>query len=101
MNDITQAIPLPLTATDASGTAWKQNYVYGALGERISISYLPSADAGYDWEPLPGSSGAAPNTPGKTLYYLSDALGSALALPLRRHSFEPGSAIWRRRTGWC
>jgi len=28
----------------------------------------------------PGSSGAAPNTPEKTLYYLSDALGSALAL---------------------
>jgi len=80
VNDITQAIPLPLTATDATGTAWKQNYVYGALGERISMSYLPSADSDNGWEPQPGSSGAAPNTPAKTLYYLSDALGSALAL---------------------
>jgi len=80
VNDITLDIPAPLTATDATGTGWKQNYVYGAGGERISMSYLPSADANNGWEPQPGASGAAPNTTPKTLYYLSDALGSVLGL---------------------
>ncbi|WP_438349573.1 RHS repeat-associated core domain-containing protein [Paenibacillus sp. FA6] len=79
-NDITLSLPEPLMATDASGNKWKQSYVYGAGGERISMSYLPSADASTDWEPSPGASGAAGNTTPKTLYYMSDVRGSAIGL---------------------
>lgn len=78
--DITSPLPEPLYATDASGTKWVQSYVYGAAGERLSMSYLPSADSSTDWEPTPGASGAAPNTSPETLYYLNDMLGSPLAL---------------------
>lgn len=78
--DITSALPEPLYATDDSGTKWKQSYVYGAAGERLSMSYLPSVDTNYNWESAPGASGAAPNTKPETLFYLSDMLGSPLAL---------------------
>ncbi|WP_068786955.1 RHS repeat-associated core domain-containing protein [Paenibacillus phocaensis] len=78
--DLTRPWPEPLYATDASGTKWEQSYVYGAAGERLSMSYLPSADSNTDWEPTPGASGAAPNTAPETLYYLNDMLGSPLAL---------------------
>ncbi|MUG48053.1 hypothetical protein GNP95_24215 [Paenibacillus woosongensis] len=79
-NDITTSLPQPLFATDASGTKWKQSYVYGAGEERISMSYLPSADTSNNWEPTLGASGAAGNTAPETLFYLDDALGSPLAL---------------------
>ncbi|GAA0136291.1 hypothetical protein YSY43_31320 [Paenibacillus sp. YSY-4.3] len=79
-NDITTSLPQPLFATDASGTKWKQSYVYGAGEERISMSYLPSADTSNNWEPTPGASGAVGNTVPETLFYLDDALGSPLAL---------------------
>ncbi|WP_249043463.1 polymorphic toxin-type HINT domain-containing protein [Paenibacillus faecis] len=78
--DLTSPWPEPLYATDTSGTKWEQSYVYGAAGERLSMSYLPSADGKTDWEPTPGASGAAPNTAPETLYYLNDMLGSPLAL---------------------
>ncbi len=78
--DITSSLPEPLYATDASGTDWVQSYVYGANGERISMTYLPSADSSTAWEPTPGASGAAPNTAPETLYYLSDMQGSPLSL---------------------
>jgi len=79
-NDTTTVLPQPLYATDESGTDWKQSYVYGANDERISMSYLPSADESTDWEPVAGESGAAPNTTPETLYYLEDSLDSVLAL---------------------
>jgi len=79
-NDTTTVLPQPLYATDESGTGWKQSYVYGADDERISMSYLPSADESTDWEPVAGASGAAPNTTPETLYYLEDSQDTVLAL---------------------
>ncbi|WP_379157939.1 RHS repeat domain-containing protein [Paenibacillus sp. sgz5001063] len=45
------------------------------------MSYLASGDPSNDWEPTPGASGAsASGSAPKTLYYLSDALGSVIGL---------------------
>ncbi|GIO39643.1 hypothetical protein J41TS12_45040 [Paenibacillus antibioticophila] len=97
--DITSSLPEPLYAADVSGNKWEQSYVYGAGGERISMNYLPSADGSNAWEPVAGSSGAAPNTTPETLFYLNDMLGSPLALvsqdsevALRYHYDEFGIA---------
>ncbi|WP_159065800.1 RHS repeat-associated core domain-containing protein [Gorillibacterium timonense] len=78
-NDVTLSLPEPLEATGEEGSAWKQNYTYGANEERISMSYVSSADPNSGWEPTAGA-GATSNASPKTLYYLTDMLGSVLAL---------------------
>lgn len=98
-NDTTLSYVEPLMAI-SEDTNWKQNYTYGALGERISMSYLPSGDASNAWEPTPGASGANSGNVLTTLYYLSDVRGSALglmdpegAIAARYHYDEFGTAL--------
>ncbi|MBY9077096.1 hypothetical protein KIH86_04025 [Paenibacillus sp. HN-1] len=79
-NDITLSNPQPLMATGDTGQSWKQSYVYGAGEERISMTYRVSGDVSNDWEPTEGASGANADGTTKTLYYLSDALGSVIGL---------------------
>jgi RHS repeat-associated core domain len=67
-------------ATGDTGQSWMQSYVYGAGEERISMSCRVSGDASNDWEPTEGASGAHADGTTKTLYYLSDALGSVIGL---------------------
>ncbi|URN93493.1 MAG: RHS repeat-associated core domain-containing protein [Candidatus Pristimantibacillus lignocellulolyticus] len=88
-NDTTLSYVEPLMAISEDKN-WKQNYTYGALGERISMSYLPSGDPSNDWEPTPGASGANSGNALTTLYYLSDVRGSAIGL------MDPEGAIAAR-----
>lgn len=78
-NDTTLPYVEPVMATSADGS-WKQRYVYGALNERISMSYQPSGDVSNEWEAAPGLSGANRSGAYETLYYLSDIRGSAIGL---------------------
>jgi RHS repeat-associated protein len=78
-NDTTIPYVEPVMATSADGN-WKQRYVYGALNERISMSYQPSGDPGNEWEAVPGVSGADRSSAYETLYYLADIRGSAIGL---------------------
>ncbi|WNQ12224.1 polymorphic toxin-type HINT domain-containing protein [Paenibacillus aurantius] len=79
-NDVSLALPEPLMATEADETKWKETYTYGAGGERLSMTYLPAYDANNGWEPSPGAGGAEPGVAPRTLFYLTDALGSTLGL---------------------
>jgi len=88
-NDTTLNYVEPLMAMSEDKN-WKQNFTYGALGERVSMSYLPSGDPSNDWEPTPGASGANSGNALTTLYYLSDVRGSAIGL------MDPEGAIAAR-----
>ncbi|GAA4856161.1 hypothetical protein GCM10023310_39130 [Paenibacillus vulneris] len=79
-NDVSLGLPEPIMVTEADETKWKQSYVYGAGGERISMTYLPAYDANNGWEPTPGAGGAEPGVAPRTLFYLNDALGSTIGL---------------------
>lgn len=79
-NDVSLALPEPIMVTEADETSWKETYVYGAGGERISMTYLPAYDSNNGWEPTPGAGGAEPGTAPRTLFYMNDALGSTLGL---------------------
>jgi RHS repeat-associated protein len=86
-NDVSLANPEPLQVTDKdqlSGASdfyrWKQTYAYGVGGERISMTYLPAYDANNGWDPHDGTAGAEPGVAPRTLFYLNDALGSAVGL---------------------
>ncbi|WP_367903402.1 RHS repeat domain-containing protein [Paenibacillus sp. PL2-23] len=79
-NDVSLALPEPLQVTEADPTKWKETYVYGAGGERLSMTYLPAYDANNGWEPAPGAGGAEPGVQPKTLWYMHDALGSVIGL---------------------
>jgi len=79
-NDASLALPETLQVTEADSTKWKQSYVYGAGGERLSMTYLPAYDANNGWEPTPGAGGAEPGVQPKTLWYMQDALGSTIGL---------------------
>lgn len=79
-NDISLALPEPLQATEADGTPWKESYVYGAGGERLSMTYLPAYDPNNGWEPTPGEGGAEPDAIPKTLWYMQDAIGTTIGM---------------------
>ncbi|XEC95221.1 hypothetical protein AB6A23_01165 [Paenibacillus tarimensis] len=74
------ALPEPLQVTEADSTKWKETYVYGAGGERLSMTYLPAYDDNNGWEPTPGAGGAEPGVQPKTLWYMQDSLGSVIGL---------------------
>ncbi|MCJ8014565.1 DUF6531 domain-containing protein [Paenibacillus sp. KQZ6P-2] len=79
-NDVSLALPEPLQVAETDDSKWKQSYVYGAGGERLSMTYLPAYDDNNGWEPSPGEGGAEPGTQPKTLWYMQDALGSVMGL---------------------
>ncbi|WP_373231853.1 DUF6531 domain-containing protein [Cohnella sp.] len=79
-NDVSLALPEPIQVTESDPTKWKETYVYGAGGERVSMTYLPAYDHDNGWEPSPGAGGAEPGASPKTLYYMADGLGSALGV---------------------
>ncbi|MEC0147840.1 DUF6531 domain-containing protein [Paenibacillus alginolyticus] len=86
-NDVSLANPEPLQVTDKdqlSGSndfyRWKESYTYGAGGERFSMTYLPAYDANNGWDPHDGTAGAEKGIAPRTLWYLNDALGSAVGL---------------------
>ncbi|AIQ14551.1 hypothetical protein PDUR_23675 [Paenibacillus durus] len=79
-NDVSLALPEPLQVTEADSSKWKESYVYGAGGERLSMTYLPAYDDNNGWEPTPSDGGAEPGVQPKTLWYMQDALGSTLGL---------------------
>ncbi|MCU6708863.1 RHS repeat-associated core domain-containing protein [Paenibacillus sp. J5C_2022] len=69
-----------LTHVEVDSTKWKETYVYGAGGERLSMTYLPAYDSNNGWEPTPGAGGAEVGVQPKTLWYMQDALGSVIGL---------------------
>jgi len=79
-HDASLALPEVIQVSENDPSKWKQTYVYGALGERISMTYLPAYDHDNGWEPSPGEGGAEPGVTPKTLYYLQDILGSNIGL---------------------
>ncbi|WP_147381843.1 RHS repeat-associated core domain-containing protein [Paenibacillus nanensis] len=78
-NDVSMALPEAIQITGDNASEWKETFVYGAGGERVSYTYLPAYDANNGWEPTTGVSGTNAGAP-KTLWYLTDALGSTLGL---------------------
>ncbi|GIO66603.1 hypothetical protein [Paenibacillus cookii] len=56
-NDVSLELPEPLQAAETDDSKWKQSYVYGAGGERLSMTYLPAYDPNNGWEPVPGDGG--------------------------------------------
>ncbi|WP_410514431.1 DUF6531 domain-containing protein [Paenibacillus sp. BR2-3] len=79
-NDVSLALPELIEVAEADSSKWKQTYVYGAGGERLSMTYVPAYDSNNGWEPTPGAGGAEPGVQPKTLWYMQDALGSTLGL---------------------
>jgi RHS repeat-associated protein len=86
-NDVSLANPEPLQVTDKDQLSgaddfyrWKESYTYGAGGERISMTYLPAYDKNNGWDPHDGTAGAEKGVAPRTLWYLNDALGSAVGL---------------------
>lgn len=77
-NDVSLALPEPLMVTGANARKWKQTYVYGARGERLSMTSLSDHDDDDDdWHEAFGSES---DKRSKTQWYLNDALGSAIGL---------------------
>jgi RHS repeat-associated protein len=79
-NDISLALPEVLQVTEDDATKWKESFVYGAGRERISMTYLPAYDHDNGWDPTPGAGGADPDVTPKTLYYMTDIMGSTIGL---------------------
>lgn len=84
-NDISLALPEVLQVTEDDATKWKETFVYGAGMERISMTYLPAYDHDNGWEPTPGVGGADPDVTPKTLYYMTDIMGSTIGQIGRAH----------------
>ncbi|MFC3341605.1 polymorphic toxin-type HINT domain-containing protein [Paenibacillus abyssi] len=77
-NDVSLALPEPLQITGGGDGKWKQTYVYGAGGERLSMT-SPSKYR-YDNDDDRDDDDWDDDGQPRTQWYLQDALGSAIGM---------------------